>query len=48
VIKMFQKEIFDMKTVRALQNEGIIFSDEKLREAGKQGAKAGEKLREIL
>lgn len=41
-----QPFIFDMKAVRALSEAGIGFSDEPLREAGKKGAEAGEKLRE--
>lgn len=42
-----QPYIFDMKAVRALTTAGIGFSDEPLREAGKKGAEAGEKLRSL-
>ena len=36
---------YDMKVVRLLAEHGIMFNDEVLRDAGKQGARAGKELR---
>ena len=44
----FQEIIYDMKTVRHLAEQGIIFTDESLREAGKKGAIAGDELRKLI
>ena len=39
---------YDMKVVRLLAEHWVIFNDEVLREAGKQGARAGNELRSIV
>jgi len=44
----FQEIIYDMKTVRHLAEQGIIFTDESLREAGRKGTIAGKELRKRL
>lgn len=36
---------YDMNVVRLLAEHGILFNDEVLRDAGKQGARAGKELR---
>lgn len=45
---MIQRFIPYMKDVRSLADHNIIFTDEKIREAGIKGAKAGEELRKII
>lgn len=39
---------YDMNVVRLLAEHGILFNDEVLREAGKQGARAGQTLRNSM
>lgn len=47
-MEQFQETIWDMKTVRLLADDGIMFIDEPLRIAGKKGSEAGTKLRMSL
>jgi len=46
-LTQIQAMIFDMKTVRSLSKQGIILTDEPLREAGKRGSEVGKVLRRI-